>query len=38
MLRFTNDQVLTDTEAVVGQLGRFLRGRRAGTSEGLQRA
>jgi very-short-patch-repair endonuclease len=38
VLRFTNDQVLTDTEAVVGQVGRFLRGRRAGTSEGMQRA
>ncbi|MEU8269258.1 DUF559 domain-containing protein [Sphaerisporangium sp. NPDC049002] len=34
VLRFTNNQVLTDTEAVVGQLRRFLHGRRSPTFEG----
>lgn len=34
VLRFTNDQVLTDVTTVVRQLERFLRGRRLGTLEG----
>ncbi|WP_248960238.1 endonuclease domain-containing protein [Sphaerisporangium perillae] len=34
VLRITNAQVLTDTDAVVGQVERFLRGRRGGTLEG----
>ncbi|MEV7968419.1 DUF559 domain-containing protein [Sphaerisporangium sp. NPDC088356] len=37
VLRFTNDQVLTDTEAVAGQVRRFLHGRRTPTFEGSQR-
>lgn len=38
VLRFTNNQVLTDTEAVVGQVRRFLHGRRIGTLEGTRLA
>ncbi|WP_131815616.1 endonuclease domain-containing protein [Thermostaphylospora chromogena] len=34
VLRFTNAQVLKDTETVVRQIGRFVRGRRLGTLEG----
>ncbi|GHH72847.1 hypothetical protein GCM10017673_28410 [Streptosporangium violaceochromogenes] len=34
VLRFTNAQVMTDTETVLHQIGRFLRGRRLGTLEG----
>jgi very-short-patch-repair endonuclease len=34
VLRFTNAQVLTDVEAVVGQIERFIQGRRLGTFEG----
>jgi very-short-patch-repair endonuclease len=38
VLRFTNAQVLTDTEAVVGQVERFLRSRRSATFEGSSHA
>ncbi|MEU9889433.1 DUF559 domain-containing protein [Sphaerisporangium sp. NPDC051011] len=37
VLRFTNAQVLTDVENVVGQLEQFLRSRRNETLEGRQR-
>lgn len=38
VLRFTNEQVLTDIENVVGQMERFLGNRRAGTPEGTHHA
>jgi very-short-patch-repair endonuclease len=34
VLRFTNAQILTDVEAVVHQIERFIQGRRLGTFEG----
>jgi Uncharacterized protein conserved in bacteria len=34
VLRFTNDQVMADTEAVVGRLRKFIQTRRIGTLEG----
>ncbi|WP_440071286.1 endonuclease domain-containing protein [Streptosporangium sp. OZ121] len=38
VLRFTNAQVMTDTETVLHQIRRFLRGRRPGVLEGLEHA
>ncbi|WP_329087405.1 DUF559 domain-containing protein [Streptosporangium sp. NBC_01469] len=38
VLRFTNAQVTTDTETVLHQIRRFLRGRRPGMLEGLEHA
>ncbi len=38
VLRFTNAQVTTDTETVLHQIRRFLRGRRPGVLEGLKHA